>query len=913
MAGPWEEYGGAGKTTKERQTEATIGSSEASAASSAASAARSRELTPADKRLREAQATALERKNEEAARKQQAAATAAETKAAMSQEDVNNVLQKIAEARRLVSKWSTGWGSYLSGIPQTDARALKGLLGPEGVISANVLLRTMEKMRAGSASGATGLGAMDRSENQTIKNSIANLDLGNDPEKVLQSLNDLDRSFRRYAAITSGYNPDEREIALKFGLIPKEDVGKDAGGAPPAVGGTTAEENVSRPEHLRGLNVTVSKMLREGRSANDIRAYLDTIEPGLGAKVTNLDWWEREMKKPDTPLRARPEDRVNVEEVRTQASAPEKAIGAIAQTPVGTALIGATDFATAGAIPALTGNPEATRAAIKGAELESPNAFLLGQVAGGLTGGATLENLAARYGLKLGPATISALQSGAYGYGASENKGIDALIDAAAGGVSGFLGGKLGEGAGNVIGAAARGAKDTVAMGLRERGIPLTIGEIMGPRAANIEAKLSKLPIVGPAISARLEEGTNAFNKAAFDESLAGLGAKYRDYGPEVGTRGLRKARENVSQAFKDALEGVNIVQDDAFQNNVANAWGELAALPDVGPKIAKSLNDQLGDLLQPGRPLTGPEVQVALRKLERIGRSYKNNEMFESSIAPRLRSVEDEIRGAVERQAPDVLPQYDAARSAWRKVSVLGDAVKRSTRGEAADARGVFTPEELQAAGMANAEKFTGKGSSVTRDYPFQELSESGIDVMAPRGRSGSPYMLPLTTAGLVGGASYLTQPGQTTDPRTGATTGSERDPVLAAMLGLGAAGLAGAPYSRLGQNAITKFLMRPQGPTEQVLAGLASKYAPRTFGNYVGTLTGTAPSRGTPDIEAAPEVSFQPVTIEPRKDIPAAEPDVNGLGTMPAAAGAQFDTETNELVLPDGTRIPLSALGGQ
>jgi len=40
MAGPWEEYGGAGPTSKERQTNASIGSSEASAASSRVSAAK---------------------------------------------------------------------------------------------------------------------------------------------------------------------------------------------------------------------------------------------------------------------------------------------------------------------------------------------------------------------------------------------------------------------------------------------------------------------------------------------------------------------------------------------------------------------------------------------------------------------------------------------------------------------------------------------------------------------------------------------------------------------------------------------------------------------------------------------------------------------------------------------------------
>lgn len=878
----------------------------------AAATNRTNVLTPADLRLREAQAIALEEKNRKNKQAQDAAGRAATTKASMSQEDVNGVLQKIAEARRMVSGWSTGWGSMLSGIPETQARELKGLLGPEGTISSQILLRTMEKMRAGSASGATGLGAMDKNENRTLKNSITNLDLGRDPEKVLQSLNDLERNFRRYAAITSGYNPDEREIAVQFGLVPQED--KEASGAvpPKTIGGTTTEENVDRPDRYRGLNVTVSKLLRAGRSADDIKAYLNEVELGLGDKATNLDWWENEMKKPDTPMRSRPEDYVDVETVRTEASAPEKAIGSVAQTPFGAAALAGADFGSGGVIPYLTGNPEGTRAAFKASELENPGAATVGTALGGITSGLNLEKLAANYGLKFGPATLAALQSGAYGYGTSEDEGLGAVLDAAGSATAGYLGGKGGEYIGAGLGKLVKGISDPVLQGLRARGVPLTLGEMLGSRAGAVESKLSQLPIIGPAIGARLDEGTTGFNRAAFNETLADLGTKYRDYGPEVGARGLRRVRQNASQVFKDALEGITLTQDDVFQQNLGAMRAELASLPDVGPKLERAFKDQLGDLLKPGRPLTGPEVQAALRKVENIGRSFKKNELYESSIAPRLQGIEGEIRGVVERQAPGVLPMYDTARATWRKASVLTDAVNRATKKEAADARGLFSPVELQAAGMANAEKYTGKGSSVSRGYPFQELAEGGIDVLTPRGRAGSPYTLPLTAAGIAGTAGYFGQPGQETDARTGTVSGEERDPVLAALLGTGAAALAGAPYSRAGQRMIGDMLLSPRGPTAGYLGKLLERYAPSAGATGVGAYLGTAPTRGVPELETPPPISFAPITIKPQAAMAPAAAEADGLNAMPSVAGAQIDAETNEIVLADGTRFPLSALTG-
>jgi hypothetical protein len=227
---------------------------------------------------------------------------------------------------------------------------------------------------------------------------------------------------------------------------------------------------------------------------------------------------------------------------------------------------------------------------------------------------------------------------------------------------------------------------------------------------------------------------------------------------------------------------------------------------------------------------------------------------------------VGDEIRGVVERQAPDVLPKFDAARSAYRKVSIVNDAVKRATKGEGADTRGVFSPQDLQAAGMANAEKYTGKGSSVSRGYPLKELAEAGVDVMVPPSRSGLGVSLPLTAAGLVGGANYLTQPGQQTNPTTGVTTGEERDPITAGIYGLGAAGLATLPFTRTGQKAITSFMLSPRNKFLQDAGALIEKYGPEVLGGSLGATFGGIPTRGTPDVTGTAPVEFQPVQVSPK-----------------------------------------------
>lgn len=180
MAGPWEEYGGTGATPKERQTEASIGSSQASAASSAASAEKTRRLLPIQERKERALAT----KAELDAEKLQLALDKARRQTSNRPEpqnleearaQVRAELKAAIEAKRLSREMfgASGFGQSLtSSISGSPAASVEALLKP---IQANAAFNAIKKMRQESPTGAA-LGAVSDKELQLLYSSEAPID-----------------------------------------------------------------------------------------------------------------------------------------------------------------------------------------------------------------------------------------------------------------------------------------------------------------------------------------------------------------------------------------------------------------------------------------------------------------------------------------------------------------------------------------------------------------------------------------------------------------------------------------------------------------------------------------------------------------------------------------------------------------
>lgn len=499
-----------------------------------------------------------------------------------------------------------------------------------------------------------------------------------------------------------------------------------------------------------------------------------------------------------------------------------RAVNAIGQAggPVTAGIAAAGNSALAGFGPdivgATGGNPEQARIVLDQLGQQNPAATLTGDIAGGtlaaLGGEAALgaAGMAPSFGRSLAADTAYGTATGA---GNSPDNRTAGAIEGALAGAGGSV---IGQGLAKGASAVARGVTNSDVKSLIANGVEsMTPGQIVGnsgragQAVKGVEDRLAGFSGVGTMINARRSEGYRQFNSAAFDQALKPIGASV---GKATGEEAIAAANDAVSNAFSTALKGKVAVPDQAF---VAQARGPLERLANnkrVGPEIVDSIEQATQGLFDDNTgALSGENMQSFLQALRQIREGYRNDPLYQSTIKPSLQGLESAVEGMFQRQAPEVMPAFNKAKAAYRRLSVLADAVDRGKASE-----GVFTPGQLGMADRANAKRFDGKISAASGQSPFFDLQRSAQNVL--------PNKVPDSgTAGrlaLVGGATGLTGLGAGAgfiggDTKTGAESG------------LGLTALLAAVYTKAANRRLAQLLLS-RSPAARAIAEKISQRVP-------------------------------------------------------------------------------------
>jgi hypothetical protein len=158
----------------------------------------------------------------EAKAKEEAAVRAAEATAAGAEESARIVNGAITKAKGLVSPTSTGFGSLLSGIPTTDARALEGQLN---VVKANLGFDRLRQMREESKTGGA-LGSIAVKELERLEAAVATLDTGLTGQQLIDALDAVSTHYNNWLA-------ERKKLTKKADNAPAGGAPAGATGKPP--------------------------------------------------------------------------------------------------------------------------------------------------------------------------------------------------------------------------------------------------------------------------------------------------------------------------------------------------------------------------------------------------------------------------------------------------------------------------------------------------------------------------------------------------------------------------------------------------------------------------------------------------------------------------------------------------------
>jgi hypothetical protein len=403
------------------------------------------------------------------------------------------------------------------------------------------------------------------------------------------------------------------------------------------------------------------------------------------------------------------------------------------------------------------------------------------------------EAALARLGMAPGLAR-ALLADTAYGATAGSNSD-DPLKGAAIGAVTGLAGSLGGNALGKVAGSVVSGVTNpTASYVAREVPGALTLGQAVsqsgtvGRAVKGIEDRLSGIPVVGDAVNTRRLEGLQKMNAKAFDRALEPIGGKA---GGKFGPDAVNDAQQQVSAAFQKALGGKVASVDNGFLSAATTAKNKIAALPpSVSNDVEALVDSAIKDYVDPVTlSVRGEDVQPLLQELEGIKSSYySQGHPAKKRIGDAVDEMIDAVEGMFQRQSPDTMPEYKAAKRAFKRVSTLENAVLAAKNTD-----GVFTPAQLGTADKDNTIKFGNRHMAAAGKTEFDELHRNTQAVL--------PNKVP--DSGTAGRAALLLAPGMIAG--SGAGVGyAAGNPEGGAATGLTLAGLLALAYTRAGQKAL-------------------------------------------------------------------------------------------------------------
>lgn len=125
-------------------------------------------------------------------------------------ERANRTVEQVDRLMENVSGWTTGWGSWLRGIPTTSSRNFNAELQ---TLKSNIAFNELTQMREASKTGGA-LGQVSDREGRLLESALGALDSGQSPENFKQNLEQIKRSIQNWQEAQGIYGTSTENVVI---------------------------------------------------------------------------------------------------------------------------------------------------------------------------------------------------------------------------------------------------------------------------------------------------------------------------------------------------------------------------------------------------------------------------------------------------------------------------------------------------------------------------------------------------------------------------------------------------------------------------------------------------------------------------------------------------------------------------
>jgi len=304
--------------------------------------------------------------------------------------------------------------------------------------------------------------------------------------------------------------------------------------------------------------------------------------------------------------------------------------------------------------------------------------------------------------------------------------------------------GMLGAGATKAIGGALNPLVSKAEETMKNLGVTMTPGQLMGGKARDLEDFAMSMPLIGPYISGARERTLFSFNKGVINKALGKVDEKLP--ADVIGRDAVQHANEVVDKAYDDVLNQMNFKLDFPTYSNVLKAI-KTPPSTEQRVKVKEVLDTYLFNKLPKDGKLDGQAYKAIESDLRTKAVGYKSSGTEDQrEIGYALDEALNSLKESLKKQNPEQSSQLRRVDSAYGDIAVMRTAAANSGA-----ENGVFTPKQYQTA-VRQRDMSRNKSRFAAGQARGQDVSDAAVSALGTSPKATLEGRLAVQAAGLMG-----------------------------------------------------------------------------------------------------------------------------------------------------------------